>query len=157
MREILHCYCLGGLNAVYRRDTETGAVELLLAPAEAEGFTYRNDCAAEPLIQAKLAEDDAPSYFSGGRTMRNSPTTRAMQYVGQTAQTFADKIVITTQLADPRGLAYTHTLTLYADNPAAEVVTAVENRGDKPVTFEMLSSFTLGSLPLFPADWPPRP
>lgn len=149
MREILHCYCLGGLDAVYQRDTETGAVELLLAPAEAEGFTYRNDCAAEPLIQAKLAEDDAPSYFSGGRTMRNSPTTRAIQYVGQTAQTFADKIVITTKLADPRGLDYTHTLTLYADNPAAEVVTSVANCGDRPVTFEMLSSFTLGSLPLF--------
>ena len=156
MREILNTYVLGGLTAVYRRDAEAGTVELLLVPADSEDKIVRDDCAAEPLVQAKLAEDDAPSFFSGGRTMRNSPTTRAIQYVGQEAQTSADKIVITTKLADPRGLAYTHTLTLYADNPAAEVVTSVENTGSKSVTFEMLSSFTLGSLSPFSTGLAPE-
>ena len=156
MREILNTYVLGGLTAVYRRDAEAGTVELLLVPADSEDKIVRDDCAAEPLVQAKLAEDDAPSFFSGGRTMRNSPTTRAIQYVGQKAQTSADKIVITTKLADPRGLAYTHTLTLYADNPAAEVVTSVENTGSKSVTFEMLSSFTLGSLSPFSTGLAPE-
>lgn len=144
MREILNRYTLGGLTAVYRREGDI--VELLLVPAGSESGIVRTDCAAEPLIQAKLTEDDAPAFFSGGRTMRNSPTVKAMQYAGQTAQVSDDKIVIVTKLTDPRGLAYTHTLTLYTDNPAAEVVTAVENVGDKPVTFEMLSGFTLGSL-----------
>ncbi len=156
MREILNTYVLGGLTAVYRRDAGAGTVELLLVPADSEDKIVRDDCAAEPLVQAKLAEDDAPSFFSGGRTMRNSPTTRAIQYVGQEAQTSADKIVITTKLADPRGLAYTHTLTLYADNPAAEVVTSVENTGSKSVTFEMLSSFTLGSLSPFSTGLAPE-
>ena len=156
MREILNTYVLGGLTAVYRRDAEAGTVELLLVPADSEDKIVRDDCAAEPLVQAKLAEDDAPSFFSGGRTMRNSPTTRAIQYVGQEAQTSADKIVITTKLADPRGLAYTHTLTLYADTPAAEVVTSVENTGSKSVTFEMLSSFTLGSLSPFSTGLAPE-
>ena len=156
MREILNTYVLGGLTAVYRRDAEAGTVELLLVPADSEDKIVRDDCAAEPLVQAKLAEDDAPSFFSGGRTMRNSPTTRAIQYVGQEAQTSADKIVITTKLADPRGLAYTHMLTLYADNPAAEVVTSVENSGSKSVTFEMLSSFTLGSLSPFSTGLAPE-
>ncbi len=156
MREILNTYVLGGLTAVYRRDAEAGTVELLLVPADSEDKIVRDDCAAEPLVQAKLAEDDAPSFFSGGRTMRNSPTTQAIQYVGQEAQTSADKIVITTKLADPRGLAYTHMLTLYADNPAAEVVTSVENTGSKSVTFEMLSSFTLGSLSPFSTGLAPE-
>lgn len=156
MREILNTYVLGGLTAVYRRDAEAGTVELLLVPADSEDKIVRDDCAAEPLVQAKLAEDDAPSFFSGGRTMRNSPTTRAIQYVGQEAQTSADKIVIATKLADPRGLAYTHTLTLYADNPAAEVVTSVENTGSKSETFEMLSSFTLGSLSPFSTGLAPE-
>ena len=156
MREILNAYTLGGLTAVYRRDSETGTAELLLVPAGCEGEIVRDDCAAEPLVQAKLAEDDAPAYFSGGRTMRNSPTTRAIQYVGQTAQTSDDKIVIATKLTDPRGLAYTHTLTLYADNPAAEVVTSVENTGDTAVTLEMLSSFTLGSLSPFSTGLAPE-
>ena len=154
MREILNTYVLGGLAVVYRRDGD--AVELLLVPAGCENEIVRDDCAAEPLVQAKLAEDEAPTFFSGGRTMRNSPTTRAIQYVGQTAQTSDDKIVITTKLADPRGLTYTHTLTLYADNPAAEVVTSVENTSDKAVTMEMLSSFTLGSLSPFSTGLAPE-
>lgn len=147
MREILNRYTLGGLTAVYRR--EGGTVELLLVPAGREGEITRTDCAAEPLVQAKLTKDDAPAFFSGGRTMRNSPTTQAMQYMGQTAQKFDDKTVVVTKLTDPRGLAYTHTLTLYADNPAAEVVTSVENTGSEAHTLEMLSSFTLGSLSPF--------
>ena len=154
MREILNRYTLGGLTAVYRREGDV--VELLLVPAGSEGSIARADCAAEPLIQAKLTEDDAPAFFSGGRTMRNSPTVKAMRYAGQTAQVFDDKIVIVTKLTDPRGLAYTHTLTLYADNPAAQVVTSVENTGSTPVTFEMLSSFTLGSLSPFSAGLAPE-
>ena len=147
MREILNRYTLGGLTAVYRREGDV--VELLLVPAGSEGGIARADCAAEPLIQAKLTEDDAPASFSGGRTMRNSPTVKAMRYTGQTAQKSADKTVVVTNLTDPRGLAYTHTLTLYADNPAAEVVTSVENTGSEAHTLEMLSSFTLGSLSPF--------
>ena len=147
MREILNRYTLGELTADYRREGDI--VELLLVPAGSEGGIARADCAAEPLIQAKLTEDDAPASFSGGRTMRNSPTVKAMRYAGQTAQVFDDKTVVVTKLTDPRGLAYTHTLTLYADNPAAEVVTSVENTGSEAHTLEMLSSFTLGSLSPF--------
>lgn len=154
MREILNRYTLGGLTAVYRREGDI--VELLLVPAGSEGGIARADCAAEPLIQAKLTEDDAPAFFSGGRTMRNSPTVKAMRYTGQTAQKSADKTVVVTKLTDPRGLAYTHTLTLYADNPAAEVVTSVENTGSAPVTFEMLSSFTLGSISPFATSLAPE-
>lgn len=147
MCEILNRYTLGELTAVYRREGDV--VELLLVPAGSESGIARADCAAEPLIQAKLTEDDAPASFSGGRTMRNSPTVKAMRYTGQTAQKSADKTVVVTKLTDPRGLAYTYTLTLYADNPAAEVVTSVENTGSEAHTLEMLSSFTLGSLSPF--------
>ena len=154
MREILNRYTLGGLTAVYRREGDV--VELLLVPAGSEGGLARADCAAEPLIQAKLTEDDAPAFFSGGRTMRNSPTVKAMRYAGQTAQKSADKTVVVTKLTDPRGLAYTHTLTLYADNPAAEVVTSVENTGSEAHTLEMLSSFTLGSLSPFSVGLAPE-
>nr|WP_317399540.1 alpha-galactosidase [uncultured Gemmiger sp.] len=147
-REILSVFTQGKLTGVYRRD-EAGTVELLLLPAGTEERICRADCAAEPLVQAKLAEDDAPAFFSGGRTMRNSPTTRTMTYVGQNVQTEADKTVISTILTDPRGLQYTHTLTLFADNPAAETQVTVENTGDVTRTLEMLSSFTMGSLSPF--------
>ena len=65
MREILNRYTLGELTAVYRREGDV--VELLLVPAGSEGSIARADCAAEPLIQAKLTEDDAPAFFSGGQ------------------------------------------------------------------------------------------
>lgn len=133
---------------VYRRD-EAGAVELLLLPVGMERDVCRTDCAAEPLVQAKLAEDDAPAFFSGGRSMRNSPSTRAMAYAGQYVQTEADKTVISTILNDPRGLQYIHVLTLFADNPAIEVQVSVKNTGNTPHTLEMLSGFTMGSLSPF--------
>ena len=102
MREILNRYTLGGLTAVYRREGDI--VELLLVPAGSEGGIARADCAAEPLIQAKLTEDDAPTFFSGGRTMRNSSTVKAMRYAGQTAQKSADKTVVVTKLTDRAAL-----------------------------------------------------
>lgn len=148
-REILSVTTLGGLCAVYRRELETGTAELLLVPAGTESGICRTDCAAEPLVQAKLRQDDAPTFFSGGQTMRSSPTTLAMEYAGQTVRPLADRTVITTRLQDPRGMAYTHTLTLFADNPAAEVTVSAENTGTVPLTLEMLSSFTLGSLSPF--------
>ena len=145
MGKILSQTVLGGLCALYRQD-EAGTADLLLVPAGTEADICRADCAPEPLVQAKLAEDDAPAYFSGGRTMRNSPTTRAINYTGQTVRHEPDRAVITTTLTDLLGLRYTHVLTLFADNPAAEVQVTVENTGTAPHTLEMLSSFTLGSL-----------
>lgn len=149
MREIINRISMGGLTAVYRRESETGVVELVLLPTGCEREIIRTDCAAEPLVQAKLETDDAPTFFSGGRTMRNGPTVRAIVFDGQTVQKSDDKTVILTTLTDARGLAYTHTLTLYANNSAAEIVTAVKNTGSTPVTLEMLSSFTPGSLSPF--------
>lgn len=149
MREIINRISMGGLTAVYRREGETDVVELVLVPTSCEGDIVRIDCAAEPLVQAKLETDDAPAFFSGGRTMRNGPTVRAIVFDGQTVQKSDDKTVILTTLTDARGLAYTHTLTLYANNNAAEIVTAVKNTGSTPVTLEMLSSFTPGSLSPF--------
>lgn len=156
MREIINSISVGGLIAIYRRESETGVVELVLIPAGCESEIVRTDRAAEPLVQAKLETDDAPAFFSGGRTMRNGPTVRAIVFDGQIVQKSDNKTVILTMLTDARGLAYTHTLTLYADNPAAEVVTSVENTGSAPVTFEMLSSFTLGSISPFATGLAPE-
>lgn len=71
MREILNRYTLGGLTAVYRREGDI--VELLLVPAGSEGGIARADCAAEPLIQAKLTEDDAPRFSAAGAQCATAP------------------------------------------------------------------------------------
>lgn len=156
MRKCLSQTTLGALCALYRQD-ETGRVELLLLPAGTEGQVCRTDCAAEPLVQAKLTEDDAPAFFSGGRTMRNSPTTRAITFAGQNIQKETDKTVISTTLTDPRGLWYTHILTLFAHNPAAEVQVTVENRSDRALTWKCFPVLPWAVFPPFRRDWPPAP
>lgn len=156
MHKILNRYSCGGLTAIYRQQTENGTVGLLLLPAGMEEQALREDCAEEPLIQAKLKQDAEPAFFSGGRTLRNSPTTHAICYEGQSVQQTAEKMVICSTLRDPRGLIYTHMLTLYADDPAAEIVTSVENNSTETVCFEMLSSFALGSLSPFASGLAPE-
>ena len=139
MREPLCAAVCGGLTALYRKD-ETGTVELLLVPTGMEHAACRADCAAE---------DDAPAFFSGGRTMRNSPGTRALRYREQTVEWTGEGVNIVTTLEDARSLRAVHTLRLFENSPAAEVSVTVRNIGGSPVTLEMLSSFTLGSLSPF--------
>ena len=148
MREPLCAAACGGLTALYRKD-ETGTVELLLVPTGMEHAACRADCAAEPLVQLKCAEDDAPAFFSGGRTMRNSLGTRALRYREQTVERTGEGVNIVTTLEDARSLRAVHTLRLSENSPAAEVSVTVRNIGGSPVTLEMLSSFTLGSLSPF--------
>lgn len=148
MREPLYAAVCGGLTALYRKD-ETGTVELLLVPTGMEHAACRADCAAEPLVQLKCAEDDAPAFFSGGRTMRNSLGIRALRYREQTVERTGEGVNIVTTLEDARSLRAVHTLRLFENSPAAEVSVTVRNIGGSPVTLEMLSSFTLGSLSPF--------
>ena len=72
MRTTLETVSCGELSAVYRKDDETGAVELVLVPTARIDDVVRDDCAAEPLVQSKIVGDDYPFGFSQGRTMRNA-------------------------------------------------------------------------------------
>ncbi|KAB8291036.1 glycoside hydrolase family 36 protein [Bifidobacterium avesanii] len=145
-RTTLSEYSRNGLTAVYRKDDDTDVVELVLVPTGLADAIVRDDCAAEPLVQAKIVGDDYPFGFSQGRTMRNSATVRAMRFTGQNAMEKENETVVTTTLEDPHGYVYTHTLRIGEDSRAAEITTGFANRSAEPVTLEMLSSFTLGSL-----------
>lgn len=139
MRETLSSHCLGGLDVIYCYDTETNVAEMLLSPADTEGYWYRNDCAAVPLIRANLTAGN----------FQNQSIADDMQFVGQTAQRFKNKTIVTTKFADSHGLLYTHMLTLFVRYSVVEVVTSITNQTSKPITIDALSSFALGSLPLF--------
>ena len=148
-RTIIAHYSCNGTTAVYRRDDETGIVELLLVPTDLTEAIVRDDCAAEPLVQAKIVGDDYPFGFSQGRTMRNSATVAAMRFTGQSAMERDGETTVTSILEDDRGYTYTHVLRMGGDSGAVEINTSFANRSGKPVTLEMLSSFTLGSLSPF--------
>ena len=139
MKETLSSHCLGGLDVIYCHDTETGIVEMLLSPADTEGYWYRNDCAAVPLIRT----DSTAGRF------QDQPITGNMQFVGQTTQRFKHKTLIATKFTNSHGLLYTHMLTLFVRHSIVEIVTSITNQTNKPITIDALSSFALGSLPLF--------
>lgn len=86
MRNVINAYRCNGTTALYRQEVSTGIVELVLVPSGMEQQVVRDDCAAEPLVQAKLVGDDYPFGFSQGRTMRNSATVNAMQFTAQRAR-----------------------------------------------------------------------
>jgi alpha-galactosidase len=156
MRTVIQSITCGRLTALYRMESETGVVELLLVPTGMETGIVRVDCAAEPLIQVHLSQDDAPAFFSGGRTMRGSPSTTAVHYVAQSVEHSVCETCISTQLQDPRGYDYTHMLRMFPDKAAAEIEVSFINRSEKSVVLEMLSSFTLGCLSPFSSGLAPE-
>lgn len=146
MRTIIKQATCGSLTALYRKD-EAGTVEMLLLPARMEKDAARDDCAADPLVQFKLLGEDSPAYFSGGRTMRG--VIPALKLVEQREERDGDSVAVITVLTGTQGIRCIHTLTLFAQRGTAEVCTAFCNDTDQPLTLEMLSSFTLGSLSPF--------
>ena len=169
MRTTLATYTCNDITAIYR-ESEQHVVELLLVPADMAGQVVRDDCAAEPLVQAKIIGDDYPFGFSQGRTMRNSVTVAAMRFAGQRVRVdtgqwqqvandttvAAQTVIVETAMKDERGYRYTHTLRMGVDSQAVEISTAFTNESDAPVTLEMLSSFTLGSLSPFSTGLAPE-
>lgn len=153
MRKTVKLVTCGTLTALYHQD-EAGTVELLLLPAGLEEAVVRDDCAAEPLVQLKLTEDPAPSFFSGGRTMRNA--SGPLELAGQQELWSGGGVTVATTLKSPQGFQCIHTLTMFTQNPAAEVCTEIVNNCDCPLTLEMLSSFSLGSLSPFSSGLAPE-
>ncbi|MCH9276074.1 alpha-galactosidase [Bifidobacterium amazonense] len=159
MRTVLESVSCGDLTAVYRRDADTGVVELVLTPTGHADAIVRDDCAAEPLVQAKVIGDDYPFGFSQGRTMRNATTVTQHMTYGEpqvTSDPATGSVAVTTRVADDRGWHYEHVLTMTPASRAAEIRTSVINDSAEPVTFEMLSSFTLGSLSPYATGFDPE-
>jgi alpha-galactosidase len=115
----------------YRR-SDTGRVALELFPAG----QHRDVSNTDSLVQVKLAGEPYAGGFGHGHTMRNTPSLDAFRFhhqeSGKTTLTRPDGCRIEHQLT-PRGGVF-------------EVVTTFINDSPKPVTLEMLSSFSLGGI-----------
>lgn len=149
MYKVISTFTKNNLTAVFRLQEQTNTVELLLVPAGSEKKIVRSDYEAEPLIQIKLLGDDYAASFSQGRTMRNSPSVKAMRYQHQAVTQSSLETCVKTTLTDDRGYRYIHTLRLFSNSPSAETETTFINESEAPVTLEMLSGFALGGLSPF--------
>ena len=136
---------LGDMEATWWL-SEEGAVGLRLEPAGRGARRREKRQGTDSLVQLRLRGDDFPFGFANGHTMRNGASVYRFKYQGQRRLRNAEGTEIVTFLAAPGGLGLEHHLIHRAGERGVEVYTAFFNRGETPVTLEMLSSFSLGGL-----------
>jgi alpha-galactosidase len=163
----------GPTTALYVQDPATGRLGLWLVPAsrrrqlarrrkflsgvEIDGIQGPDAkglpaWAVESLLQLKVLGDDAVAGFSQGRTMRNGPTVDRMKFTGQTVTRVAGLTTVRTSYEHPDGWRAHHDLGWRRGATWLESEVTVDNTSARPLTLEMLASFSLGGLTPFAAD-----
>ncbi len=99
----------------------------------------------ESLVQLHARGDHLPNGYGNGSTLATTSATDRMHLVSQTS----DEHGVITILEDDTGRHVEHRL--YADEgcEALRVSVVFENRGDEPVTLDLLSSLNLGGITPF--------
>lgn len=107
----------------------------------------------DSLIQVKASTDDSPLAFSQGRTMRNSVTVDRLKFTGQAVSLENGTRTIRTSFAHSEdGWKAHHDLRWLKGSAYFESAVTIENTPEKPLTLEMLASFSLGGVTPFAAD-----
>jgi alpha-galactosidase len=158
----------GDLTVRYQTDPATGRVGLLMFPTALKSdlakrrATLRGErfidvlpgddpwpaSVIDPIAQVKILGDAYPGGFATGHTMRNSPSAEGFHWAGQRRENGS----IITTLHNDRGHRIEHRLSWSEGDAALVVETEFFNDSDKPVTLEMLASFSLGGITPFAAD-----
>jgi alpha-galactosidase len=114
-------------------------------------------CVIDPLAQVKILGDPYTSGFATGHTMRNSPSAEGFRFDKQDVRADGAGTTILTTLTDGRGHRIEHRLAWREGGAALESAVEFFNDSDRPVTLEMLASFSLGDItPFAPDDAPGR-
>lgn len=176
-REFIAEHWLGDMLVRYPRDPSTGRVGFEILPASAADRVVapRESLRGEPfidalpgndpwparpvdsLLQFKLAGDTYPGAFAQGHTMRNSGTIARFVYQEQVVEEIGGTVAIRTFLTDGSGITAEHRLDWRPGDGAFTVRSRITNGSTKPVTLEMLASFSMGGItPFHRADAPER-
>lgn len=165
--ELLRSLAVGDTTVRYIRETDTGRVGLELVPTALVGqiTTRRAGIGHEPFIAAMPGAGNPPAWrvdplahvkvvgdpyagaFAQGRTMRSSESNDRFRLADQRVEPHA---VVTTLAADDR-CRIEHRLSWHEGDHALAVTTTFVNGSPRPVTLEMLTSFSLGNLTPFAA------
>lgn len=131
-----------------RRDTLRGMPEIDALPDPGEAPAI----AVDALVQMKLVGDPYGGAFAQGRTMRDASTVDAFRLHSQRVVTEEDQTIVVTELRGEGGRRVEHCLAWHAGDRAAQITTAFRNESSRPVTLEMLSSFSLCGITPFATD-----
>nr|MCR5510989.1 alpha-galactosidase [Lachnospiraceae bacterium] len=99
----------------------------------------------ESLVQIHARGDHLPNGYGNGLTLATTSATDRMHLVGQTS----DEHCVITILEDDTGRRVEHRLSSDEDTEALRASCRFENRGDKPVTLNLLSSLNLSGITPF--------
>ena len=116
----------------------------------------RRAWALDSLVQLKCMEDIYGGSFSQGRTMRSGHSTAVLEFIGQKVHKKNGGTSVVTTLQHPSGLRCEHQLSWQGNVPVFSSRVSVRNAGKKPVSLEMLSSFSLGGMTPYAHDDAPN-
>ncbi|MFM8830177.1 MAG: glycoside hydrolase family 36 protein [Spartobacteria bacterium] len=116
----------------------------------------RRAWALNSLVQLKCMEDIYGGSFSQGRTMRSGHSTAVLEFIGQKVHKKNGGTSVVTTLQHPSGLRCEHQLSWQGNVPVFSSRVSVRNAGKKPVTLEMLSSFSLAGMTPYAHDDAPN-
>ena len=141
------------LAPVKHREFLPPDVEIVGLPAM---WQPRRAWALDSLVQLKCMEDIYGGSFSQGRTMRSGHSTAVLEFIGQKVHKKNGGTSVVTTLQHPSGLRCEHQLSWQGNVPVFSSRVSVRNAGKKPVTLEMLSSFSLGGMTPYAHDDAPN-
>ena len=141
------------LAPVKHREFLPPDVEIVGLPAM---WQPRRAWALDSLVQLKCMEDIYGGSFSQGRTMRSGHSTAVLEFIGQKVHKKNGGTSVVTTLQHPSGLRCEHQLSWQGNVPVFSSRVSVRNAGKKPVTLEMLSSFSLAGMTPYAHDDAPN-
>ncbi|MDX2186471.1 MAG: glycoside hydrolase family 36 protein [Opitutaceae bacterium] len=172
---ILSRHVLGDTIALYRVDDATGQVQLELLPLSAEnavvdrrmtladtheisllpeGFWQPPPWQMDSLVHFKVQGENAPWGFGSGVTLRHAPSIAQLRFSRQAVEEEGTRRTIRTVLVreQPTRIEVEHRLVYIQGEKGLRVSTYLRNAGDKTITLDLLTSFSLAGITPFARD-----
>lgn len=158
---ILSRFDAGEMHVLFLRDALSGAVGLTIFPSPLEAKLEQSRDKApsggrawsvESLVQLKVAGQAYAPFFAGGQTMRNSASVGSLRFDSQNVERHGQHTTVVTTLVSDFGFRCVHHLSWRGGEGFLESKTAFHNTSERPLSLEMLSSFSLGGVSPFAPD-----
>lgn len=147
---LLNRYLLGDMECFYYLDDETKAVELIIVPEGMELPDWKEKRQEiDSLVQIKAAGDIYPGGYAGGSTMRQGGSVSLLKYDNQYVEKSSGQISVYTIFTYKKTCKAVHCLRFKKGSKHLESGLEFVNGGEKEVSLEMLSSFSLGGISPF--------
>ncbi|WMC91466.1 glycoside hydrolase family 36 protein [Kineothrix sp. MB12-C1] len=149
---LLNKYLLGDMECYYYLDEGTKLVELIVVPEGMEPLDWsEKKQEIDSLVQLKVAGDIYPGGYAGGVTLRQGGSLASLQYETQYVEKDGGQTSVYTVLSykNRATCKVTHRLCYKEGSEHLESDVTLANEGDKEISLEMLSSFSLGGISPF--------